>query len=99
MNRSHRRRCLPRQRERTGRSQRPDSTLKEHHLDKKIFDQHHLEFKANNQSAKCKFSERPKYDIQVKKPNVFDLDWLYAVPCVQKMEGRPVPVLDLLESP
>ena len=75
------------------------ATLKMHHLDKKTFDQHHLEFKASSLSAKCKFSERPKYDIQVKKPNVFDLDWLYSVPCGKKMEGRPVPVLDLLESP
>ena len=76
-----------------------DSTLKEHHLDKKTLFKHHLEFKKGNQQATCKFSERPKYDIQVKKPNVFDLDWLYSVPCGQNMEGQPVPVLDRLESP
>ena len=28
-----------------------------------------------------KFSERPKYDSRVAKPNAFDLDWVYAVPC------------------
>ena len=55
---------------------RADSTLKEHHLDKKTFVKHHLEFKAGTQQAKCKLSERPNYDSQVKKPNVFDLDWL-----------------------
>ena len=60
---------------------------------------HTLEFKKGTQQAKCKFSERPKYDTQVKKPNVFDFDWLYSVPCGQTMEGQHVPVLDLLESP
>ena len=62
----------------------------------KTFVEHHLEFRAGTRKAKCKFSERPKYDIQA---NVFDLDWLYSAPCGQTMEGRPVPVLDLLESP
>ena len=63
---------------------RTASTLKDHHFDKKTFDQHQLELKVSSQSAKCKFSERPKYDIQVKKPNDFDLYWLYSVPCGQE---------------
>ena len=35
------------------------------------------------------FSERVKYDCQVKKPNDLGLDWLYSVPCGQseKKEG------------
>ena len=62
---------------------------KEHHFDKKTFDRHHLEFKASAGTRKCKFSERVKYDIQV-KPNDFDLDWLYSVPCGEKEKnGRP----------
>ena len=82
------------------KSARTASTLKEHHLDMKTFYEHHLEFRAGTRKAKCKFSERPKYDIQVKKPNDLGLDWVYSVPCGQKeKEDGPVPVLDLLESP
>ena len=64
----------------------PKTTLtpKEYHFDKKTFDKYHLEFKAGKGTTKCKFSERPKYDIQVKKPNDIDLDWVYSVPCGQK---------------
>ena len=29
----------------------------------------------------CKFSGRSNYDCRVAKPNAFDLDWVYAVPC------------------
>ena len=65
------------------KSARATSTLQEHHLDKKTFDQLNLEFKAGNQSTLCKFSKRVKYDIQV-KPNNIGLDWVYSVPCGHK---------------
>ena len=61
---------------------RADSTLKEHHLDKNTFDEHGLEFKAPNLRAKCKFTKRLKYDIQLTKPDAFDLGWVYSVPAV-----------------
>ena len=43
-------------------------------------------FRNNNMdiadfSVSCKFSEKPKYDCQVAKPNAFSLDWVYSVPC------------------
>ena len=61
-----------------------DPWRKEYHLNKKTFDDNQLQFKGMGHATKCKFSERPKYDIQVKKPNDFDLDWVYSVPCGQK---------------
>ena len=76
------------------------SAVKEHHLDKKTFDEHHLQFKASSQSVKCKFPDRPKYDIQVKKPNDFDLDWVYSVPCGQKeMKEGPCKAWTFLRVP
>ena len=29
----------------------------------------------------CKFKRLPKYAVQLKKPNAFDLEWVYSVPC------------------
>ena len=28
----------------------------------------------------CQFSGRPKYDVWLKKPNVWNLDWVFSVP-------------------
>ena len=30
---------------------------------------------------KCKFSLKPKYEVQLEQPNPFNLDWVYSVPC------------------
>ena len=32
----------------------------------------------------CKFSRNPKYYIQLEKPNAFNLEWVYSVPCGEK---------------
>ena len=64
----------------------PEKPWPEQHFDKKTFNKHGLEFKAPNLRAKCKFSKRPKYDIQLKKPNDFDLEWVYSVPCGQRRQ-------------
>ena len=77
----------------------PEKPWPEQHFDKKTFNKLGLEFKAPSLRAKCKFSERVKYDIQV-KPNDFDLDWLYSVPCGEKRKvGGSMSVLDLLAIP
>ena len=56
----------------------------QHHVEKQFFDQRRVEFKPCSIQTRCKFSERPKYDVQVRKPNDFNLDWVYSVPCGQK---------------
>ncbi len=33
--------------------------------------------------AECKFSKRPKYDVQLSYPNFFKREWVYSVPCGQ----------------
>ena len=64
----------------------PEKPWPEQHFDKKTFNKRGLEFKGPNLRAKCKFSKRPKYDIQLKKPNDFDLEWVYSVPCGQRRQ-------------
>ena len=54
------------------------------HIDKDTFDRCQLQIKAGSASSKCKFSERAKCEIEVKKPNELGVDWLYSVPCGQK---------------
>ena len=34
-----------------------------------------------NYDILCKFTAKPKYNVQLKKPNAFDLDWVYSVLC------------------
>ena len=29
----------------------------------------------------CKFKNLLKYDVKLKKPNLFDLEWVYSAPC------------------
>ena len=67
----------------------PEKPWPEQHFDKKTFNKHGLEFKAPNQRAKCKFTKRLKYDIQLKKPNAFDLEWVYSVPCGRILKAGP----------
>ena len=57
---------------------------KEHHLNQKTFDDNQLQFKGMGNVTFCKFSERPKYGVELRKPNNFDLDWVYSIPCGQK---------------
>ena len=56
---------------------------KEQHLDKKSFDDNQVAWKPSSQIQSCKFSGRPKYDMRLKKPNTFNADWIYSVPCGQ----------------
>ena len=68
----------------------PEKPWPEQHFDKKTFNKHGLEFKAPRLRAKCKFTQRLKYDIQAKtKPNAFDLEWVYSVPCGQFLKAGP----------
>ena len=60
----------------------------QHHVEKQFFDQRRVEFKPSSIQTRCKFSERPKYDVQVRKPNDFNLDWVYSVPCGQKEKKK-----------
>ena len=32
----------------------------------------------------CKFKRLPKYFLRLEKPNAFDLEWVYSVPCGEK---------------
>ena len=44
-----------------------------HHLDKATFDNH--SFKIRCGDVVCKFTQRPKYDIQIQLPNDFNLEF------------------------
>ena len=39
------------------------------------------EMEILNYDILCKFTAKPKYDVKLKKPNAFDLDWVYSMPC------------------
>ena len=49
------------------------------HFSKEVFSQYSMAI--SNFNATCKFSGRPKYDVYLRRPNDFDLDDVYSVPC------------------
>ena len=61
---------------------------KEQHLNKKTFDEHQLDFKPMDEIVLCNFSKRPKYEMQLMRPNDFNLDWVYSVPCGELDENE-----------
>ena len=49
------------------------------HFNRAVFKEHRMAIKSF--ANKCKFSGKPKYDVQLVQPNDFELDWVYSVPC------------------
>ena len=59
------------------------------HIDKKTFDDLKLRFQSMAGSRPCKFSDRPRYEVSVERPNFLNIEWLYSVPCGEKkVKGR-----------
>ena len=55
------------------------STGMDSHFDAEPFTQHKMAIKRSDEL--CTFTQHPKYDVQLKKPNAFALDWVFSVPC------------------
>ena len=48
------------------------------HFDISMFKQHGMTIACAD--VECKFSKKPKYDVQIEAPNDFNVNWLYSVP-------------------
>ena len=49
-----------------------------HHFSRENFHEHNMEISFYD--VVCKFKKVPKYNVKLRKPNAFDLEWVYSVP-------------------
>ena len=70
------------------------------HFNRDLLKQHRMTIKISHGQT-CKFSGKPKYEVELQQPNDFDIQWAYSVPCGDcgKKENGSWIFLDMASMP